>query len=183
MKRSISKIFLAAGLLSASGIGYVVAHHPDQLLQASARNGIAITVAPLVQLGANVRPADVRDDPLWLAAYRGHTETVRALLAAGADPHREHNWALRLAAEYGRTDTVRLLLTHGADVHAKNDAALRLAANNGHTEMVKLLLDAGANPRVMNDQALQWALENGHSGTADVLRHHISQRASPSPRL
>ena len=28
--------------------------------------------------------------PLWEAAYRGHVEVVRLLIAAGANPHEEH---------------------------------------------------------------------------------------------
>jgi peptidoglycan hydrolase-like amidase len=57
----------------------------------------------------------------------------------------ENDAALVLAAENGETDTVRALLDAGANVRAVDDLALWLAAKNGHTETVKVLLDAGAN--------------------------------------
>jgi ankyrin repeat protein len=51
----------------------------------------------------------------------------------------EKDAALVLAAENGQTDTVRALLDAGADVHAVDDLAMWLAAKNGHADMVRLL--------------------------------------------
>lgn len=73
------------------------------------------------------------------AASKGYTETVRALLTAGADVHAEDDMALRWAADYGQTEMVRVLLAGGANVHAENDDALRWAAWNSHTETVRVL--------------------------------------------
>jgi hypothetical protein len=42
----------------------------------------------------------------------GHTQTVKVLLAAGADVHAEDDLALRYAAAYGHTETVRILVRH-----------------------------------------------------------------------
>jgi ankyrin repeat protein len=171
VKRSVAALFLAASVgTGIYGAAKAASAHADYLLQVAARAGFAPAIKPVLLLGANIRPAEVDDDPLWQAAHRGHTETVRALLDGGASIHRRNDWALRLAAEYGRTETVKLLLARGADVHAGKDAALRLAANNGHTETVKALLAAGADARAANGEALAWALENGHGETARVLR-------------
>ena len=55
--------------------------------------------------------------------------------------------ALMWAAEDGVTESVKILLANGADIHAKNKrgrTALDLAMNNQHTEVVQLLQAAGA---------------------------------------
>lgn len=46
---------------------------------------------------------------MWLAAKNGHADTVKALLAGGADVHADEDAALRRAAKNGRIDTVRVL--------------------------------------------------------------------------
>ncbi|MBR3425778.1 MAG: ankyrin repeat domain-containing protein [Neisseriaceae bacterium] len=55
--------------------------------------------------------------------------------------------ALLWAAEEGITESVKILLANGADIHAKNKrgrTALDLAMTNQHTEIVQLLQAAGA---------------------------------------
>jgi ankyrin repeat protein len=51
------------------------------------------------------------------------------------------------AAAYGHTDTVQALLAHGADVNAKSNnsfTALMAAEMKGNTSIVHLLRNAGA---------------------------------------
>jgi hypothetical protein len=103
------------------------------------------------------------------ASHNGHTETVKVLLAAGADVHADNDYALQWACENGHTETVKVLLDAGADVHADNDYALRWASNYGHTETVKVLLAAGADVHAQDDYALRWASEHGHTETVKVL--------------
>src|ERR1022692_2862022 len=92
-----------------------------------------------------------KDAALALAAENGHTETVRALLDAGADVHARTDaplWVaamrghadtmLQKASANGHVDTVKVLLAAGANVHALGDKALRRAAGNGHTDAVRL---------------------------------------------
>jgi ankyrin repeat protein len=55
--------------------------------------------------------------------------------------------ALMLAAERGHTETAKALIDAGADVNAKgkgNKTALMLAAKMGHTGIVEILKQAGA---------------------------------------
>ena len=62
------------------------------------------------------------DSELITAAMEGRSDTVRALLAKGADVNAKdkYGWTpLMLAALAGRADTVRTLLANGAHVNAK----------------------------------------------------------------
>jgi ankyrin repeat protein len=77
------------------------------------------------------------DAPLWNAALNGQTDTMRALLDAGAD----QDMALLVAAENGLIELLRELLVKGADAHMCEGLPLLMAAVNGHTETVKALKD------------------------------------------
>ena len=86
---------------------------------------------------------------LVLAVTEGHSDTVLALLDAGADPDaREVDMtALMIAASNGYADIVRTLLDSGANVSAKTETggtALGAALNAGHSDIVELLKVAGA---------------------------------------
>jgi ankyrin repeat protein len=55
--------------------------------------------------------------------------------------------ALIMAASNGHTDTVTALIAGGADVNARSSSdwtALKFARANGHTEIVRILQQAGA---------------------------------------
>jgi len=51
----------------------------------------------------------------------------------------EKDSALVLAAENGQTDTVKVLLAAGANVYGDEYTALRRAAKNGHIDTVRVL--------------------------------------------
>ncbi len=100
------------------------------------------TLQLIANLGAN---ADLRD-----AARVGHTETVRALLAAGADVNAKTptgGTALMITARFGHPEIAQALIAAGADVNATDEdgkTALARATGGGHTEIVRVLLAAGA---------------------------------------
>jgi len=87
---------------------------------------------------------------LMMAAWRGDSKAVQALLDKGADVNEKnkHGWTvLMMAAWRGDSKTVQALLDKGADVNEKDiygTTALMMAAENGHTETVQVLLDKGA---------------------------------------
>jgi ankyrin repeat protein len=89
---------------------------------------------------------------LLTAVARGRAETVRALLAAGADPNvRQPDTgltALMVAAGRGHGDIVTALLTAGADALTADPGAgataLHKACQGGSLAAVKALVDAGA---------------------------------------
>jgi ankyrin repeat protein len=85
---------------------------------------------------------------------------------------------LGVAAIYGHTDTVRDLLARGADLEARNGSwqtPLYMAASRGHTDTMQVLLDAGAwvNPpkigRTPSPTPLQGASEFGVQSEAAQL--------------
>ena len=99
------------------------------------------------------RRDDIRNGntPLTWAAWKGHAEVVKLLLAKNASTDLQDmngETALLLAADKGHAKVVELLLAKNAstDLQTKNgDTALLLAAMNGHTEVVELLLAKNAS--------------------------------------
>ena len=89
------------------------------------------------------------DEEMISAAQDGNTDTVKALLAKGADVNAKDklgNTALFCAVKSGNIETVQALLAKGADVNAKNiigEPPLVWAAKNGHTAPVQALLAKG----------------------------------------
>ena len=65
------------------------------------------------------------------------------------------NKELVIAAEAGDIETVKQMLAKGADASAMgpNSGALHCAAAYGHREIVQLLLQHGANPNVADNQS------------------------------
>jgi serine/threonine-protein phosphatase 6 regulatory ankyrin repeat subunit B len=82
---------------------------------------------------------------LGLAAGKGRTDVVEALLAGGADVNVRNGFGdtpLHNAAKNGNTKVFELLLSKGVDANPKNklgQTPLDLAVSGGHAEIVKLL--------------------------------------------
>lgn len=83
---------------------------------------------------------------------------------------------LHSAAAAGNGDTVRALLAAGADPNARQQGAftaIHAAAQNGDAQMLEDLLAAGADPSLATDegkQAIDFATEAGHDAIAARLR-------------
>jgi len=89
--------------------------------------------------------------PLHYAAYEGHTEIARLLIARGADVDAHHPryryYPIHEAAMSGNTEIVRLLLDHGSEmdvVTIHGGTPLYMAAGDGRRDIVLLLLKRGA---------------------------------------
>lgn len=115
--------------------------------------------------------------PLHLAAFFGHAEAVRQLIAAGAKVNERSqnpmsNLPLHAAMVAGDVDVVKALLEAGAEVNAKQHAgytALQAAAARGNLPVVELLLKHGADPAMVNDDgntAKSLAEKKGHAAVA-----------------
>ncbi|KAJ1437454.1 ankyrin repeat-containing domain protein [Ochromonadaceae sp. CCMP2298] len=96
------------------------------------------------------RPKD-QMNALHLAAEKGHTKIVKALLAGGAEVNclavTEKATALTLAAQHGDAELLEVLLAAGAIVNHGNaygNTALHEACRCGHMQAIDVLLRAGA---------------------------------------
>lgn len=105
------------------------------------------------------------DRALDMAAWEGDTETVKALIVAGADVHAHTDAPMWSAAIGGRIDTMRALLDAGADP----DIALFEAASRGFTDLVGELLAMGVDARMCDGLALRMAAIGGHTETVMAL--------------
>ncbi len=135
----------------------------------------------LIEAGADVNKADKYGmTPLYRAAMRGHTETVKWLIEAGADVNKATKYGstpLYGADANGHTETVKLLIEAGADVNMADkkygDTPLCRAAANRYTEAVKLLIEAGADVnKATNDGStpLKAASEKYHTEIVELLK-------------
>jgi len=129
-------------------------------------------------LGAGADVHAEGDQAVCYASGNGHTETVKLLLEAGANVHAYNDAALFRASRGGHTETVEVLLEAGANVHAQGDVALRWASGRGHTAVVKLLLEAGADVHAGNDEALRFASAEGHTEIVKILEAAIASAAA-----
>ncbi|MEA2552351.1 MAG: uncharacterized protein QOJ65_527 [Fimbriimonadaceae bacterium] len=118
--------------------------------------------------------------PLGLAAYFGHAEMVRQLLAAGADPNVASTNALGVlplhsALSNGHKEIARALIEAGTKVNTPNKEGwmpLHYTAYSGDLETSDLLLANGASTsQVRNDGETpsMVARSRGHTGLADIL--------------
>jgi ankyrin repeat protein len=113
------------------------------------RTRIAIVLLLLVILAGCEKRMKQEDAGLLAAARTGHANTVKDMIAAGANVNvkDEHgNTPLLEAARNGHDDVVRALLVAGANMKAKNDdgkTALMLALQNSHEDAVRALREAG----------------------------------------
>lgn len=131
----------------------------DHALHLATRDNAAKVVAALLQWDKiDVEPRNkVDESPLMLASLGGYLETVKALIARGADVNKT-GWApLHYAATRGHEDVMRLLLERNAYIDAASPngtTPLMMAAHYGTPSAVQLLLDAGADPLLQNQQSL-----------------------------
>lgn len=100
--------------------------------------------------------------PLGLAAFFAHPETVRLLLARGADVAQVARNPMRIqplhAAAAGRSfEAIRLLVEAGAPVNAQQHEGwtpLHEAVRQGNVEVTRYLLAHGADPKQQNDKGV-----------------------------
>jgi Raf kinase inhibitor-like YbhB/YbcL family protein len=129
--------------------------------------------------------------PFWLAADIGDVDTMKALLAAGADPAlstEDGSTPLMVAAGLGHTgdarqrgwtaarglEAVKLLLQLGVDVNAANEAgftALHGTAYPGANDIVKLLVENGADLNAQDFRGrTAYRIAQGHKGSGMIFQ-------------
>jgi ankyrin repeat protein len=118
--------------------------------------------------------------PLGLAAYFGHLEMVKLLLAAGADPNLPSKNALGViplhsALSNGAKEIARVLIDAKSGVNTPNKEGwmpLHYAAYNGDMETADYLLMHGASTSQVNNIGETPAMEartQGYTALADIL--------------
>jgi ankyrin repeat protein len=118
--------------------------------------------------------------PLGLAAFFGHLDAVRALIAAGADVHAVARNGFKVqpvhaAAASRNLEILRAVLEAGGDPNVPQQQGfvpLHEAATSGNREMAELLMKHGANPRLANEAgktSIDLAAEKGHTELATYL--------------
>ncbi|MFJ9808964.1 ankyrin repeat domain-containing protein [Streptomyces sp. NPDC101158] len=167
-------------------------HIADQLARA-ARDGDAAAATQLLGAGAQVDALSMAGRAaLDLAVHAGHAETVRVLLAGGADLlQRAGEYGeltpMCLAAMHGHAAVVEVLLAAGAPTGAQGRMGyvpLVLAAtatDHGHPQTVDVLLLHGADINgVMKDKtSLEWAAALGN---LQMVHHLLVRGATPTAK-
>lgn len=138
----------------------------------------------------NQLPNPAQNSEFVHAAFEGDLESVRQMVAAGADVN---CWdmgmsPLHAAIENGNVEVARFLLEHGADVNAVTptgwtpllhalDTELEFAENVHHSSpsstMTELLLAYGASKYVASpsgETPYEMAKSRGHISAAELLR-------------
>ncbi|GAB5403175.1 MAG: hypothetical protein Aurels2KO_14060 [Aureliella sp.] len=153
-------------------------------------------IADLIKKGAAIDDVDASGTtPLWKAVRFGKVESVRALLAAGANPdipRKSDGWTPLLCNAFVNkhpvsTQIAGLLLARKAKVDSATirdgERAMHFAVRVAKSpELVELLLDAGANVdslSIRNSTPLQFAVANGSIELVELL---LSRGADPTIR-
>jgi ankyrin repeat protein len=130
----------------------------------------------LVARGVNVktRTANGTDALTIAASYRGTTESMRALLDAGAEPQapegvRTRHTPLVFSSMTGDLENVRLLLSRGAKPDIEG---LSEAVTFGYPDIVSAYIDAGADASLREGSGinlLHWATITNRTSVIPVL--------------
>jgi uncharacterized protein len=167
-------------------------HHRRECVALLLAAGPELDVFDAASVGATARVAELLDRepslvnayasdgfyPLGLAAFFGHPETVRLLLARGADVLQAARNAMRVqalhAAAAGRhLEVVKLLVAAGAPVNAPQQdgwTPLHAAVEHGDLEMTRYLLAHGADPRQQNDAGKSAIGLAADAGNVEILK-------------
>ena len=133
--------------------------------------------------------------PLHYAARGGHLETIRLLLAHGADanaPSRFYGTPLHWAAGRGQRETVGLLIAQGARATALDDhraTSLERARQRGHTEVAMLLaaitpaVEPFGTPAAAPRESAGWRAAETYAPGEPCFSRPLHRRRSHSRRV
>jgi ankyrin repeat protein len=171
---------------------------PYTPLHEAAHGGHDDAISLLLASGADLHAKCNEETVLFLAAERGHKQTVRLIMSKFAtfepveEPEKEDKWlswgkkpqkyesALHLAAERGIESAVKLLLDSGFDANGNTigvaSTPLICAAKSGNLAILRMLVERGADVNYVSpsshNNALHEAATNGH---VDAVRFLLSK--------
>ena len=123
--------------------------------------------------------------PLNGASKNGHTDVVKLLLGAGAEPSKADGngeTPLHYVAKKGYGDVTKILLDGGAQpskVNKNGRTPLHVAAIYGHNVIINILLDGGAKVNEEGEckiSPLCWAIKTGYKHEikrSDLIHHPV----------
>lgn len=156
-------VWIAAAIFPAAILGSLLTGPPawaqECLLCKAAAEGDPAKISRLLEEGANPNQADEQGNSALLhAVFHGKDESVKILLACGADPHRKN--AAGFAASSSADEKIgqilstppgRCLIEKIASDRANGETEILCplceAVKKGNVEIVRLLLDSGYDPR------------------------------------
>ena len=124
----------------------------------------------------------VDESPLMMAAFKGHIEIVRALIARGADINKTGWTPLHYAATGSHNTIVSLLLEEHAYIDAESPngtTPLMMAAQYGSAATVRQLLEAGADASLKNQLGLtaqDFAVRSGRREVSEMIAAHLRRQ-------
>jgi ankyrin repeat protein len=170
------------GLVILGALAWSRAAYCDPIHDAAQAGDLGKIQALIAQSAGSISSKDdFEDTPLHYAAAYNRPETVKWLLAHGADVNAKDSngdTPLDSAAGEGSDDAAALLLAAGAGVNAGNNEGwrpLHFAAVGDHKAMVELLLEKGAKVNAKadcGDTPLHDAAGGGNTDIVTVLLAH-----------
>lgn len=118
--------------------------------------------------------------PLIPAIWRGHTQIIKLLLNAGANPNIRP--ASPLANALNNKEIADLLIAAGADINFKDkdgQTDLMTAAVEGRVALVKALIAAGANVNIQNNKGRTPLINAALHGKIEVVKVLLEAGANP----
>ncbi len=181
--KAVEKRLEMMRLLLDAGVNPLLTVHGSNAFHAAAWGSRAQALFLLVEKcpqGLEV-PDEQGRTPLMIAAQAGDEETLRMLLALGANVHardKEGYGVLayaarnRVADEY-KLNRLKLLVEKGASIEADGSRALIAACQSGTEKSVRWLLSAGLDARATvgdsGNTLLHLATHNEHGGVVEAL--------------
>jgi ankyrin repeat protein len=156
---------------------------------------LSVIVIVLMALCTNVVFAGSNEDQLIYYSFRGDLQTVKNLVAKGANINAMNDNKLKIkgldsvkvmgtpliaASIDGHLDVVEFLLSKKAkiDVLAKEGlTALMVAAQQGHKKIVHLLLAKGANPNIKNKYDTTALMLASKYGETEIVQALLAKKA------
>lgn len=184
---AVPALVTARGDNGTSAILLAVYHRQPAVAQVFVDHGAVLDIFEASALGRVDRIAALLEEdparvsayapdgfyPVGLAAFFGHLEAVKTLIAAGADVRAAARnpfkvQAIHAAAASRDLNIVRAVLEAGADPNAAQQEGFRPiheAGANGNLALAQLLVSHGADPTLANDagkSCIDMAREKGH---------------------
>ncbi len=178
-EKGYSPVLIAQYHHKADCLAVLLAARPVLDIWDAASVGATARVAELLDSDATLLNAYAADGffPLALAAFFSYPETVKLLLARGADVGQAARNPMKIQALHSAVtnsfESVKMLVDAGAPVNAKQDkgwAALHEAVNRGDVEMTRYLLAHGADPKQQNDEGKSAIGLAADKGNQDILK-------------